>query len=761
LPRDEDDLESSPRESERARAQRFLTDAGRLLAASLDYETTLAEVAQLAVPAIADWCFIDLVCDDGASFERVAVAHRDPADADLARALERRYPIRRDLGAGASSATAARRPELRRDVDAALLRRLAADDAHLRELERLRMTSFVDAPLVVRGESIGTLTWCSSRRNLTEHDLWLIGQTSRSAAAAIDNARLFRAERRARVRISRMHEVTAAMSRARTAAEVAEAACRIGAEAMHARAAAMWLADEDGDLELAGCWATEDSLMHAFRRIARDDEAAPATRVLRSREPLWVEDEAVYARAAPRVFEAAKSADRASAFAAVPLVAEGEALGVLVFSHPPPHAYDADDRAFHLTLAEHCAQALERARLLDAAQEAARRAESANRTKDDLLATVSHELRTPLNAITGWIQMLRNGTIAPQKRDHALEVIERNARAQEQLISDLLDVSRVISGRLRLNVDRVDLAAVIGMAIEAVRPLAVKKGVALHTRLSALDEPLVGDADRLQQIVWNLLTNAVKFTPEGGRVDVELGTESPQVVLRVRDTGEGLRPELAEAIFEPFRQADSSFARRFGGLGLGLAITKTLVEMHGGTIAAKSEGEGRGAELVVRLPLAGLRPEATPRVPALGPARRRRARAAALDGVRVLIVEDEPDSRELLLSLLEDRGATVTGASNVADALAQLAKSKPDLVVSDIGLPGEDGLSLIRRIRATPEGARIPAAALTAFVRAEDRARALAAGFDTHVPKPIDPEKLVATLKALLATNRAANDSVL
>jgi CheY-like chemotaxis protein len=312
-------------------------------------------------------------------------------------------------------------------------------------------------------------------------------------------------------------------------------------------------------------------------------------------------------------------------------------------------------------------------------------------------------------------------------------------------------MSRVISGRLRLEVDRVDLAEIVRSAIDSVRPGADKKRVKLETRFGEA-ECVRGDGNRLQQIAWNLLTNAVKFTPEGGRIEVAITEETPNVVLSVRDSGQGIPPGFLPSIFEPFRQADGSYGRAHGGLGLGLAITRTLVEMHGGTIAVHSAGQDLGAEFVVRLPVESLRPEATQRVPTLArptPSDRPpRAPRDTLTDTRILVVEDEPDSRELLLSLLEAYGAKTFGAATAAEALEKLGLARPDIIVSDVGLPGEDGLSLMRRIRAMP-GPRIPAVALTAFSRPEDRERTAAAGFDLHVGKPIDPERLIEHLRRL------------
>ncbi|MFP5287595.1 MAG: response regulator [Thermoanaerobaculia bacterium] len=389
-------------------------------------------------------------------------------------------------------------------------------------------------------------------------------------------------------------------------------------------------------------------------------------------------------------------------------------------------------------------------------QEARKQAEEANRIKDEFLATLSHELRTPLNSILGWAQVLRTGKVDEDTTARALEAVERNARAQAQLISDLLDVSRIITGKLRLELKPVDLSRLIDAALDSVRPAADAKGIRI---LVTLDRgirgigPLVGDPDRLQQVVWNLLSNAIKFTPQGGSVEVRLGQREGQAEIAVRDTGAGIRPDFLPYVFDRFRQAESSTTRQHGGLGLGLSIVRHLVELHGGTVAVESPGEGQGSTFTVRLPIR-LGVEA-------GPLTERRQRPAEevpdlvgsrlLAGLHVLVVDDEADTRELLVTALEQCGARVTAVPNVPDALASLDRTLPDVLLSDIGVPGEDGYSLIRKLRARSAelGGNVPAAALTAYARSEDRIRALSAGFQAHLAKPIDPAEVVATIAAL------------
>jgi signal transduction histidine kinase/ActR/RegA family two-component response regulator len=393
----------------------------------------------------------------------------------------------------------------------------------------------------------------------------------------------------------------------------------------------------------------------------------------------------------------------------------------------------------------------ERERLLRESQEA-------NRLKDEFLATVSHELRTPLTAILGWANMLRAGQLAEDTAARALETIQRNARAQVQLIDDLLDVSRIITGKLRLDVRPVELSHVVEAAVDSVRPAAEAKNIRLQVLLDPQAGPVSGDGDRLQQVVWNLLTNAVKFTPKGGRVQVRLERINSHVEVTVSDTGRGIDPEFLPHVFDRFRQADQTTTRAHGGLGLGLSIVRQLVELHGGTVHAESEGEAKGATFVVQLPVMIARRQ-QPETP-----ERRHPRAGRgaplecppqLAGLRVLVVEDEEDSRDLLRAILEGCGSDVTVAASVSEALELFERSKPDILLSDIGMPEEDGYQLIGKVRALEAGqgvsnnGRVPAIALTAYARLEDRVRALNAGYQVHVPKPIEPVELVAVIASL------------
>ncbi|HEX2485707.1 MAG TPA: ATP-binding protein, partial [Myxococcota bacterium] len=394
----------------------------------------------------------------------------------------------------------------------------------------------------------------------------------------------------------------------------------------------------------------------------------------------------------------------------------------------------------------------ERERLLAVAERARAEAEKANRAKDEFLAVLSHELRSPLNAMLGWIPILKRAAAPDDLVDRAVQTLERNIWTQAQVINDLLDVSRIASGKLELESTRVDLAAVVAGAVESMQPMGLAKRVALGLTLSRERLEVDGDPARLQQIVGNVLHNALKFTPEGGRVAVRVHDRDQQVVVEVEDTGVGIEPELLPHVFDRFVQSESSTTRRHGGLGLGLAIVKQLTALHGGTVHVESAGVGRGATFYVRLPLAA--PLARALAAAAPVAPRARRGGHPLD---VLIVEDDPDSRDALGMALEEHGVRVRLAGSVRQALEKYEVQPPDMLLSDIGMPGEDGYALIRAIREREEGTarRTLAIAMTGFATVQDRERALRAGFDEHVGKPVAPGALLERVR-LLSQSRGA-----
>jgi PAS domain S-box-containing protein len=446
----------------------------------------------------------------------------------------------------------------------------------------------------------------------------------------------------------------------------------------------------------------------------------------------------------------------------------GDVIGGLFFGHPQPNVFTERAERLIVGIAAQAGVAIDNARLYEAAQNAAEErnilleseraarsaAERMSEVKDEFLATLSHELRTPLNAIMGWAQVLRNGP--KDKADYlkALDTIERNARVQTRLIEDLLDMSRVASGKLRLDIQPLAPTSFIEAAVETLTPAAEARGIRLEKLLDPDAGPISGDPGRLQQVIWNLLSNAIKFTPKNGKVQIVLARVSSHIEVSVADTGIGIRPDLIPHVFERFRQADASTTRRHGGLGLGLSIVKSLVELHGGTVSVRSAGEGQGTTVTVNLPLMVVHRKAVvgERVhPATEPERATTFVTSELAGLTVLVVDDSEDARDLMRRLLEDCAAEVLTAGTVDEALALVERKKPDVLISDIGMPDADGYELLKRVRALgpDRGGKVPAIALTAFARSEDRTRALRAGFLVHVSKPVDPSELIATVMSV------------
>ncbi|HEV7508067.1 MAG TPA: ATP-binding protein [Thermoanaerobaculia bacterium] len=467
-----------------------------------------------------------------------------------------------------------------------------------------------------------------------------------------------------------------------------------------------------------------------------------------------------------------------TSYLAVPVTSRsGEVIGGLFFGHPEVGVFTARHERIIEGLAAQTAIAMDNARLYQGAQQtlkeredllererkAREESEIASRAKDEFLGLLSHELRTPLNAILGWTRMLSTGRLDPEAIARGIETIDRNAKLQARLIEDMLDVSRIISGKLRLDAQPVDLTTVVNAAVDTLRPAAEAKDIRVQVVMDFGAGVVLGDPVRLQQVIWNLLANAIKFTPKHGRIQVQLERVNSHLEVTVSDTGPGVAEEFLPFVFDRFRQADSTISRRHGGLGLGLAIVRHLVELHGGTVKAGNRGDEPGAVFSVLLPLMVVRKPAAPTaeetvrvhpgmsgpVPFDCP--------PVLNGLKVLAVDDEPDARDLLAMVLQQCGAEVTTCSSAAEALAALERDGADVLVSDIGMPGEDGYSLIRKVRAleADRGGRIPAVALTAYARAEDRMQALSAGYSMHVPKPVEPAELAVVIASLARRARA------
>jgi signal transduction histidine kinase/ActR/RegA family two-component response regulator len=441
----------------------------------------------------------------------------------------------------------------------------------------------------------------------------------------------------------------------------------------------------------------------------------------------------------------------------VPLAtARGTIAALTLVTAESGRRYSADDLRFAEDVGSRAALMIENAK-------AYAEIRKTSRLKDEFLATLSHELRTPLNAILGYARMLRAGMLTPDKYQRTFETIERNSSALTQMVEDILDVSRVISGKMRLNMQPVELSNVVHEAVATVTPAAQAKDIRVETAFDPQVGPVSGDPDRLRQIVWNLMSNAVKFTPKHGRIQVRIERVNSSVEIVVSDTGMGIAPDFLPHIFERFRQANSGPTREHAGLGLGLAIVRNLVELHGGTVYASSGGEGKGATFRVRFPVRIVHPDAQcsprrvhPRQP-LAPSS---VDLPRLDGTHVLAVDDDADALRLLREMLEAVGASVTTATSGLAALDIVDGDRPDVLVADLGMPQMDGFELIRRLRTSDDPAvrDIPAAALTAYARSEDRAKALQGGFEIHLAKPIDPAELISAVQALARRRHLSSD---
>ncbi len=555
------------------RRSTFLAEASRLLASSLDYRTTLTSVATIAVPTLADWCFVDIIEKNLAVFDNPIIVAFDPEKEALIRELRERYPPPVDADFGAPKVLRTGQPEMVSEIPESFVLSIAQDAEHLSLMRQLNAQSYMIVPLIAGQRKLGTIAFVLAQpeRRYQKADLAMATELAQRAAIAIDNARLY------------------------------------------------WEAWE------------------------------------------------------------------------------------------------------------------------------------ANRIKDEFLAIVSHELRTPLNSMLGWAKMLRQGKLNQATAAKALETIERNAEVQKKLIEDILDVSRIVQGKIRLNLRPLHLIPVIDAVSESIRPIAQAKAIEFQSLLDPNVAQVTGDADRLQQVVWNLLSNAVKFTPSGGRVEIRLEQVNSMAQITVSDTGAGISADFLPYVFERFRQADGTSTRANGGLGLGLAIVRHLVEMHNGTVYATSDGEGLGATFTVQLPIRTeeqiVQPTNLDSVAS--------GEFPSLNGLRILVVDDNIDTLGLISFILEQCQAQVTTVTSASEALAALSQFKPNILISDIGMPGEDGYSLIQKIRALPAklGGQIPAAALTAFAGESERNRALTAGFQIHISKPVEPAELVAAVVKLAEAN--------
>ncbi|MEH2467679.1 PAS domain S-box protein [Nostoc sp.] len=748
--------------------QRFLAEASGILAASLDYETTLASLARLAVPEIADWCLVDIICENQ-SVLRVAAVHANRGKQELVEQLQNYPPdltqtegVAEVIRTGKSQITHFRDEQIQVPIHNA---------AHRKILQELNPTSGISVPLIVRGRVLGAMTLVSSSGGRYDtKSLMLAEELACRAAIAVDNARLYKeaqqsqqAALQAASRTARLQALTAALSESLTPAQVAEVIVEQGMAALAASSALVALLTKSGtELEIVRAVGYQQETLDSWRRFSIN-VSAPLAEAVRTKKPIWQEPTTTrVARYSHLAQEYARY--NYGAWISIPLIIEGRAIGGISLAFGEIQEFNQDDHTFILALAQQCAQAMERARLYEAEQTAREAAENANRIKDEFLAVLSHELRSPLNPILGWSKLLQTKKLDEKTIPQALKTIERNAKLQAQLIEDLLDISRILQGKLSLNIYPVDLTSVISAAMETVRLSAEAKSIEMHISLEPNLGQVLGDSNRLQQIVWNLLSNAIKFTPVEGRVDIRLESvkgighraqeteNSPMlnpifyVQITVSDTGKGIDPDFLPYVFEYFRQENSSTTRKFGGLGLGLAIVRHLVELHGGTVQVESRGEDQGATFTVRLPLIQNQSEIKQDSSDSEP-------SANLNEVKILVVDDDVDTREFIVFLLEQYGANVTAVASANEALAALTQSLPDILLSDIGMPEVDGCMFMRQLRRLPpeQGGQIRAIALTAYAGEINAKQVLEAGFDKHLAKPIEPAELVEAIANLIA----------
>ena len=711
-------------ESSRRAQVEALAAAQRELSAELDLDRLMGLILERAGRLFEGGCFAYLVDEEGHPAGARVWTRREPAPAAP-------FPVQGGLVASCASA---RHGLLANDYP--------RSPYALPEVVRLGVRHAMGVPMASRGRLLGVLVVArpDEERPFTREDLVAFEGLAVQAAVAVDNATLFV---EAGVR-QREAEVLAELARSINAAhDVGTVLQRV----------------VDGAKELCGCDLTSVALRETdsgsvIMRNRAGEFRSPADRliiepgrgagghVLNSGEPFRSDDLGRDSRITPDPADRV-DAEGIVATLVVPIMVEGAVEGLLYVHRLTPRPFTDRNESTLRLLAEYASIAIHNMRLLAHEHQMRAEAEGASRMKDEFLATISHELRSPLQPLLNWAYLLRSPNLDPASAERALDAIERSTKTLGQLIEDLLDVSRIVTGKLRLQARPVRLPGVVRSAIEAVEAAALAKSVALEARIDP-DLPVVlGDPDRLQQVLWNLISNGIKFTPRGGRVTVSVAGRDGEVAITVADTGAGIKPEFLPHVFERFRQAESSTNRAYGGLGLGLAIVRHLVELHGGSVSVASDGEGRGATFTVRLPVA---PAARP--PAEGPPVAVTAEPPAgtsLTGLHILIVDDEADAREVMRFMLERGGASVRVADSASAALDAIRERRPDLLISDIGMPLEDGYVMVRRLRAMEDGtsARLPAIALTAYASEEDSRRARTAGFDAHLSKPVDPARLI------------------
>ncbi|MDZ7962089.1 MAG: ATP-binding protein [Aulosira sp. DedQUE10] len=713
--------------------EQFLAQASQTFAdARLDLQTLLDTITKLIGDLTGDSCVLSLLSEEKNDLETVSYYHINPEVREfMGKLLAQPHSIDDGMtGRVARTGETIFLPVVSPEEISKSIKR-----EYLPYLERYGVYSLLMVPLKVQEQIIGTLSISRERDGdpYSNEDHRLFQDIADRAAMAITNARLYQQLEQTADRTASLQLVTAALSESLTPAQVAEVIVEQSIAVLNAAAALVAVVCENGtELEIIHSVGFQTEIVNSWRRVSIAI-ASPLSDTIRTGKPIWEESIEQRVTRYPHLADTYSSYNY-GAWISLPLMVEGRSVGGITVCFEEFSALNQDERAFILALSQQAAGAIARAQLYEAEQRARAAAEAANRTKDEFLAILSHELRTPLSPILGWTKLLRNGNLNANKTAIALETIERNAKLQFQLIDDMLDISRILQGKFILNSDAVDLKTTITAAIETVHLAAAAKAIQIHTDFTSHIGEVLGDAARLQQVIWNLLSNAVKFTPAGGRVEIRLETIDSQAQIQVTDTGRGINPEFLPYVFDYFRQADSSITRTFGGLGLGLAIVRQIVELHGGTVKAQSPGAEQGATFTVKLPLLLTPTLKTPVEPST-------TDIFSLQGIQVLAVDDEIDNLDLVGFILEDAGATVISVSSAAEVLQLLQQTQPDVLLADIGMPKVDGYTLIRQIRE--QGGQIPAIALTAYAGETNKKQALQAGFQLYLSKPVDPEELI------------------
>jgi signal transduction histidine kinase len=744
----------------------FVAAVGHEMAASLDHETTLDTLIHAVVPRLADWCVIRLVGDDG-RLRRLGTAYSHPGLAAVAVDMEDYYAARAAAGsairesAGIEAVLRTGQPTFVPRVTEEWLRSVANDERHLELLRRLGTASVMHVPMLVRGRVVGLITFI--RTKMTEpyevRHLAVAEELCDRAAVAIENARLFGESERRRREAQALSEIARLLAETMDPRVVAlRIADSVGIFLEDTASAAVYSIESGQDESRAVAISTASGVRFHWTPVLPPGAGVVALAVTQRRtvaaSDVLAHPDVKY----PPAVRAQLEVSEYRAVMAIPLIAQDRVLGALAVGARSGRRFEPREIELLSTFADQAAVSFNNARLFEESERRGREAEraraaaeAANQSKDDFLAILSHELRTPLTAILGWVRMLERGVLPEARAAEALEAIDRNTRLQARLINDLLDVSRIIAGKLDVERLPVNLADVVRTVVLSARQDPHARELLAEPVIDPGTPPVVGDRLRLEQVISNVVSNAVKYTPRGGRIDVRVLRTNHHIEIVVADTGEGIEPADLPRIFERFHQADVSKTRRHGGLGLGLTIVRHLVEMHGGAVRAESGGRGCGSTFTISLPRADVAAPTTA-TPAHGEGREH---GLPLRGVRALFVDDNEDARTLVRAALQTAGADVALAES-ADQGLQLIDATPfDVVLSDIGMPDIDGYDFVRRLRERVGGARVPAIALTAYAGTDDRRRVLAAGFQRHIAKPIDPSDLVSIVRNVLDTHAA------